>query len=154
MTSSLKGFTIVAAAVQDALAEAIAAQLAATHEPTPVCVGYPAGGLMAEHIWISGEFTVAMPRRISGGRQRDEDGEIEVRISVVWSAADMAEPRDRALALAQIVENAVSVDPTLGGVAQEAHVASVVGAEAAPDEHSRQYGLALRVAYSATAVLS
>jgi len=33
-------------------------------------------------------------------------------------------------------------------------VSAVSGAEAAPDEHSRQYGLVLKVAYQTTAVLS
>jgi|GEM_PF-1799331 len=154
MTNTRKGFTVKAAAVQDALATAIATQLAASGESTPFSVGYPAGGLLSEHIWISGEFDVAMPRVVSGGLQRDELGEVEVRVSVVWSAADMVTVRDRALAIAKIVENAVSVDATLGGAVQEAHVSAVSGAEAAPDEHSRQYGLVLKVAYQTTAVLS
>ena len=154
MTNSRKGFTVKAAAVQDAMATAIATQQAAIGDVTPLSVGYPAGGLLAAHIWIAGEFNVTMPQRVSGGLQRDEEGEIEVRVSVVWSAADMVTARNRALAIAAIVENAVSVDPTLGGVVQEAHVANVSGREAAPDEHSRQYGLLLRVAYQTTVVLA
>jgi hypothetical protein len=154
MTNTRKGFTVKAAAVQDALATAIGTQQTAISDATPLSVGYPAGGLLAEHIWISGEFDVAMPRRASGGLQRDEEGTVEVRVSVVYSASVMATARDRAIAIAKIVENAVSVDPTLGGVVQEAHVASVAGAEAAPDEHSRQYGLVLRVVYQTTAVLA
>jgi hypothetical protein len=154
MTNSRKGFTVKAAAVQDALATAIGTQQTAIGDVTPLSVGYPAGGLFAEHIWISGEFDVAMPRYVSGGLQRDELGVVEVRVSVVWTATDMVTARNRALAIAAIVENAVSVDPTLGGVVHEAHVANVSGAEAAPDEHSRQYGLVLKVAYQTTAVLS
>jgi hypothetical protein len=151
MTNSRRGFVVKAAAVQDALGAAISDQLPAG---VPCSIGYPAGGLQAEHIWISGEFDVAMPLYVSGGFQRDELGEIEVRISVIWSDADMAGPRDRALELSEIVEDAVSLDPTLGGAVQEAHVASVRGNEAAPEEHRRQYGLVLRVAYQVTAVLS
>ena len=153
MTNAGKGFVVKAAAVQDALGTAIATQLTSSGEVTPLSVGYPAGGLQAEHIWIGGEFNVTMPRLISGGLQRDELGEIEVRISVLWTAADMATARVRALALSRIVENAVSVDPTLGGVVDEAYVTAVAGNEAAPDEHSRMYGLALRVAYATTAYL-
>lgn len=151
MTSSRRGFLVKAAAVQDALGAAIADQLLAGE---PSSVGYPAGGLQAEHIWVSGEFDAALPRYVSGGLQRDETGEVEVRISVVMSDADMSGPRDRAFELSQIVEDAVSVDPTLGGTVEEAHVSGARGNEAAPDEHSRQYGLVLRVAYQATAVLS
>ena len=95
-----------------------------------------------------------MPRRISGGLQRDELGEVEVRISVVLSDSSMLPARDRVIVLAKIVENAVSTDPTLGGVVGEAHVAGARGNEATPDEHSRQYGLVLRVAYQTTAVLA
>jgi hypothetical protein len=151
MSNSRRGFLVQAAAVQDALSAVIVAELP---DGVPCSVGYPAGGLQAEHIWISGEFDATLPRYVSGGFQRDETGEVEVRISVVWSAADMAGPRDRALELSQIVEDAVSMDPTLGGVVEEAHVASARGNEAAPDEHSRQYGLSMRVAYQTTVVLS
>lgn len=154
MTNSRKGFTVKAAAVQDALATAIATQQTASGDATPLTVGYPAGGLLAEHIWVGGEFSVTMPRYISGGLQRDETGEVEVRVSVVWSASDMVTARNRALAIAKIVENAVSVDPTLGGAVQEAHVAGVSGNEAMPDEHSRQYGLVVRVAYYTTSSLA
>ena len=154
MTNTRKGFIVKAAAVQDALATAIATQLLASGETTPLSVGYPAGGLLAEHIWVGGEFNVTMQDVVTGGLQRDEDGTVEVRICVLWSAADMATARDRALALSRIVENAVSVDPTLGGAVEYAHVASVSGNEAAPDEHSRMYGLVLRVVYTTVVFLA
>lgn len=151
MTFLRRGFVVKAAAVQDALGVAIFGQMPAG---VPCSVGYPAGGLQAEHIWVSGEFDAALPRYISGGFQRDETGEVEVRISVVMSDADMSGPRDRAFEISQIVEDAVSLDPTLGGTVEEAHVSGARGNEATPDEHSRQYGLVLRVAYQTTAVLS
>jgi hypothetical protein len=154
MTNSRKGFVVQAPALQKALATAIATQLEASGDATPVSVCYPAGGLTAEHIWISGKFDAEMPRCVSGGRQRDDEGYVEVRISVVWSTSDGVVAEDRAVALSKFVENAVSVDPTLGGAVQEAHVAGVSGNEAMPDEHSRQYGLVLRIAYQTTAVLA
>lgn len=154
MANSRKGFVVKAAAVQDALGTLIAAQLLSSSETTPLSIGYPAGGLRGEHIWISGEFDAATPHYISGGLQRDEEGEVQVRVIVVYSSADMAAARDRALALAKIVENAVSTDPTLAGAVANSYVTGIRGAEAVPDEHSRQYGLALRVAYQATSVLA
>lgn len=154
MSGSRRGFLVKASAVQDALGHLIGDEVEAAHEATPVCVGYPIRGLEAEHIWVSGEFDADMPRYVSGGFQRDETGEVKVRISVLRSDADMSAPRDRALELAEIVEDAVSLDPTLGGVVEEAHVSGASGNEAIPDEHSRQYGLVLRVAYQTTAVLS
>jgi hypothetical protein len=155
MTSTRRGFATQAPAVMAALAAAIATEIASAHEATPSSLGYPAGGLGAEHIWVSGEFDCEMPRYVSGGLQRDETGKVEVRISVKWSDADMVTVIDRAVELAQIVEDAVSTDPTLGGVVTtEAHVSSARGAEAIPDEHSRQYGLAMWVAYQTTVALS
>jgi hypothetical protein len=154
MTNSRRGFVAQVRAVWNALEIRIKAEIAAAEEPTPVSVGYPPGGLQAEHIWIGGQFDAEMQRYVSGGLQRDEIGEVEVRILVKWSAAEMLTACDRALALSEIVEDAVSTDPTLGGVVEEAHVAGVRGNEGMPDEHSREYGLVMRVAYRTTAVLT
>lgn len=153
MTNARRGFLLKAAAVQDALDAAIAAELVASGETTPHSVGYPAGGVQAEHIWIAGKFDADLPRYVSGGLQRDEATEIEVRILVRMTTEDMSDPRDRAFLLSGIVENAVSTDPSLAGAVDEAHVAGGRGEEGIPEEHAREYGIAMRVAYQTTAVL-
>lgn len=153
-TNSRRGFVVAAPAVKHAIHAAIDAEVETSHEDVPVSYGYPTGGLQPEHIWIGGAFNAATPRYVSGGLQRDEAGEVEVFVSVVWRDPDMTEAEDRAVVLSQLVEDAVSTDPTLGGTVQEAHVAGVQGDVATPDDHSLQYGLVLKVAYQTTVVLA
>jgi hypothetical protein len=139
-------FRTVAAAVQDYLEVQIRAALPSV--ATSVC--YPAGGLMAEQVWVSGEFDADVSRAVSGFRQRDEQGSVEVRVSVVQSTAEGTEPRDRALALAGTIEDIVKADPTLGGLATVAQVEHVKGQEAIPEETERQYAITLTISYLAT----
>jgi hypothetical protein len=139
-------FRTVAAAVQDYLEAQISVALPTV--ATSVC--YPAGGLMAEQVWVSGEFDADVSRAVSGFRGRDERGSVEVRVSVVQSTAEGTEPRDRALAIAGAVEDVVRSDPTLGGLATVAQVEHVKGQEAIPEETERQYAITLTIGYLAT----
>jgi len=152
--SDRRGFCVAAGVVQDALGAVIADQLLLAGESVALSIGYPSGGLAAEQIWIDAQFDASFPRYVSGGYQRDEEAEIEVRLSVRLTDDAMSGPRDRALALAGIVEDAVSIDPTLGGVVVAAKVTSALGGEAIPDESSRLYGIRMRVAYTLTQALN
>lgn len=140
-------FRNLAAAIQDHLATTIAAELPAD---VPCSAGYPAGGVTAEAVWIAGDLSATYPGAISGGAQRDEAGTVTVRVLVKMTGADYGPARDRALELAGAVEDAISGDPTLGGIVAEAHVSSATGQEAVPDERSREYGVSLVVSYTAT----
>lgn len=141
------GFLILAAPVQDALGERLTEALAET--AVPCSVGYPPGGPDVEHVWIAGEFEASFPRYLSGVGGRDESAQIRVKVMVTQTADTMAEPRDRAIDLAALCEQAVSDDPTLGGLVEEAHVATAKGLEGVTPDGARQYALELSVAYTA-----
>lgn len=141
-------FRLLADAVQDAVATAIDAKTRPLGSPCGV--GYPAGGVPEQAVWVAAGFEASFPRRTSGGFNRDEAGELKVRVVVTTTADDPTLPREKALALEAAVEDAVAFDPTLGGVVMEARVTGVSGEEAIPEERKRQYGLTVAVAYSAT----
>ena len=147
-TYAVTELRLLAPDVQDALADLIADNLSAG---VPCSVGYPPGGLEATHVWVSGDFDADLPSRISGGKQRDEDGLVEVRVIVSQSETLFAPPRDAALVIVGQIEDVLVADPTLGGVVGECHLEHVKGAEAIPDKTLRQYGVTLTIAYTGTA---
>jgi hypothetical protein len=144
----MAGFRTFAPSVQDALAVEIAKQI---EDKTPCDVGYPARGLRPKHIWISATFDARLPRRISGGKQRDEETDIYVRCVAKVTGTSYAAARDAAATLAGYVEDAVTADPTLGGVVKEAHISAVEGQEAIPEKTAREVGFSVTVSYQATA---
>jgi len=141
-------FSLLAPAVQDALATAIAAQLPAG---VPCSLGYPAGGPQAEHVWIAGDFDAELPRYVSGGGARDELASLMVRILVTQRATDYEPVRDRALVLAGAVEAALGADPTLGGLVVFARIVRGQADEAIPEATTRAVGLTLTIRYQGTA---
>lgn len=143
-------FRILAPDVQDALHDALKAVLPAEVQ---LSRGYPAGGLKVKSVRIDVDYDAEIQRVISGGSQRDESGSVTVKVVRTLSTADPVAVRDGAGELAGYVEDVLTTDPTLGGVVEEAHIAASDGQEAIPDEHTRQYGLALRIDYTATATL-
>lgn len=141
-------FRLLADAVQDAVAAAIDAGTRPLG--CPCGVGYPTGGVPEQAVWVAADFDAAFPRRTSGGFNRDEVAELRVRVLVTMTTDDPRLPRARALELEAAVEDALALDPTLGGLVMEARVSGVSGEEAIPEERKRQYGLTVAVAYSAT----
>lgn len=141
-------FRILTARVQDALAAAIQTRLPAG---VAFAVGYPAGGVQDRHVWVIGDFSTALPWYVSGMAQRGEEGQVQVKVISTETTELMTDPRDDALAIAAAVEDAVTADPTLGGLVDEAHVLSIAGQEAIPEERRRQMGLTITVGYTASA---
>jgi len=144
------GFIVQTPAIQDALGTAIATALSA--DAATFSVGYPTGGPDEEAVWIAGDFNAAFPRRTSGGGARDEEASLKVKILVTHNAEDMATVRDRAAALAALVDDAVSDDPTIGGLAKDAHVSGCEGNEGFDKDGRRQFGVTMTVAYRTTAL--
>ena len=142
------GFVVQAPAIQDALGTAIADAL--SEDAATFSVGYPTGGPDEEDVWISGDFNAAFPRRTSGGGARDEEAALKVKILVTHSD-DMTSVRDRAVDLSELVEDAVSDDPTLGGLTKDAHVSGLEGNEGFDKDGRRQFGMTMTVAYRTTA---
>ena len=149
----MPGFRPLFAQVQDYLAEAISAELAALPDEVASSLGYPAGGFQDRQVWVSGAVEAAQPYHLSGFGQRAEEGEVRVQILVTMTSDSMAEPRDEAIALAGVVEDVLAEDRTLGGLVDSASVAGTTGEEGIPEERTRQYGITLRVAYSGSVAL-
>jgi hypothetical protein len=130
------GFRTLAPQIQLALQDAVTALL----PPGVRCdLGYPVGGLEEDHVYVGGAFDVRVVRQTSGGGQRGEELDINVRTICSRSTEDFLEVQSGALALAGDVEDAVSADPTLGGICDNAYVSAIEGSEALPDEATRQY---------------
>jgi hypothetical protein len=145
----MAGFRPLFAQVQDYLAAAVSAELAALPDEVACDLGYPAGGIQDRHVWVAGALEAAHPFHLSGFAQRGEDALVQVHILVTMTSDAMAEPRDEALALAGVVEDVLAEDRTLGGLVDSAAVVGTNGEEAIPEERTRQYGITLRIAYSA-----
>jgi hypothetical protein len=142
------GFRTLTPAVQGALYGALAG---AADGDVQVSLGYPAGGLAAEQIWVPVDFDSTIAWATTGWTQREEDGEVEVRIAVLLGTDDPLAPQARALVLAGLVEDALAADRTLGGLVDRAEVSALKGQEAIPDEHQRQYGVTVTVAWAGEA---
>jgi hypothetical protein len=141
----MSGFRTLAPTVQAALFAAIASRLPAT----AMCsLGYPAGGLSDQQVWVVGDFDSQVAWATTGWTQRGEEGSTEVRVAVLQTTATFTDPQAQALVLAGCVEDAIAADHTLGGVVDRAEVAAIKGQEAIPDEHQRQYGVTLTVSWA------
>jgi hypothetical protein len=149
----MAGFRPLFPQIQDYLAAALSAALAALPAEVACDLGYPAGGVADRHVWVAGAVEAAHPFYTSGFGQRGEDATLRVHIVVTMTSDAAAEPRDEAVALAGVVEDVLAKDRTLGGLVDSAAVAGTNGEEAIPEERTRQYGITLQVAYSASAGL-
>ena len=138
----MSGFRTLAPQVQAALLAAIAPSLPAT---TSISLGYPTGGLADQQVWICGDFDSTIAWATTGWTQRAEEGTTEVRVSVVQTTPNFADPQALALLIAGCVEDAIAADRTLGGVVDRAEVTAIKGQEAIPEETRRQYGVTLSV---------
>lgn len=138
-------FRPVAPAVQDYLLAGLSSLLA-----VPCSLGYPPGGFTDEQLYLPGDFAAKTVSVLSGGGGRDETGSMKVRVVVTRTGNDWAPVRDRALALAAVVEDFIRGDPTMGGVVVSSWVSGTDGTEARPEERTVQAGLELTVEYQAT----
>ena len=139
------GFRVLAPEAQDYLKARIALELP---QSVPCDVGFPPGTLEADHVYVGGEWEAELQLPVSGGNQRDEASSIHVRCLATFSTAEYAEARDRALAYAGAVEDAVSDDPSLGGLVEFAWVSRVRCQEAIPSERSRSVGVTVTISYA------
>lgn len=147
------GFTCLAPDVQDALEVAIATQIAAVGDEVAFRIGHPGKSRTRRHMWIETGFRAKHPRRTSGGRQRDDEASLVVRILLVQAVETAAPLRDDAMSIAQLVEDALAADPTLGGLVQEAYVTGTDGDEGMRGT-DREFGVTLTIAYSASVARS
>lgn len=131
---------------QDALLSVIDAAVT----DCPVTLGWPAGGLESDHVWIAGAGTVTPHDPLSTLTQRDETLTCEVRIITDYTASDYTTSRDRAFEIAEDVEDAIAAAPTLGDVVTYCVVSGIRVGEAIPDERTRQVGITLTVTAEAT----
>lgn len=139
-------FRPVAPTLQDWLLERLITDL-----PTVACsLGYPAGGLADEQVWVAGEFDADLLRVVSGYGGRDEEGSLEVRISVIQTGNEYTPVRDRALEIAGVLEDILVEDPTMGGLCSVAQVAHAKASEAHPEDRKVQCGLSITITYLAT----
>ena len=143
-------YTVAAAEVQDALGVIIEAALSA--EDVPSCVGYPVGGPETEHVYVSGQFDAELEQVDSGGYSRDEAAPIDVIVTVTHPEDEMTANRDRALALALLVDEAIAEDPSLGGTVTWSRVTALQGRDAVNEDGVRQYVARLTVSYRTTTV--
>ena len=145
----MSGFRTIVPQVQAALLAAITPLLPTT---TSISLGYPAGGLAVEQVWLCGDFDSEIAWATTGWKQREEDSTCEVRVSVVQTTPDFLAPQAQALLLAGCVEDALALDRTLGGIVDRAEVTHGKGQEAIPEESKRQYGITLTVSWAGVAV--
>lgn len=117
---------------------------------TTVTLGWPAGGYESEHVVIAGEGEITPSEGVSGYSQRDEVMTCEVRVKVDYTTSDYTTARDRAFAISDEVEAAITADVTLGGVVTFARVTHIRVDEAIPDERTRTVGIALTVTADVT----
>lgn len=136
-------FRPLAPQVQDHLLENLSARL----DGVACSLGYPVGGLAAEQVWVAGDFDADMPRAVSGYGGRDEEGAVEIRVSVMQTTAVYTDVRDRAVEIAGELEDLIVEDPTLGGLVSDSHVHHVKASEAHPEERTIQCGLTITVVY-------
>jgi hypothetical protein len=144
----MTGFRSLASSVMDALGAAI---VATAPTGANVSVGYPAGGLADQQIWVGGDFDDAIAWATTGWHQRSEEGTCKVRCSVLMTTVVFKDVRDACVALTNAVEDALAVDRTLGGLVDRCEVSGSKGLEAVPDEHQRSYGVELTVSWTGEA---
>jgi hypothetical protein len=145
-------YALAAADVQDALGVIIADALAAASEDVPSCIGYPVGGPETEHVYVSGQFDADLAQVDSGGYSRDEAAPIDVIVTVTHPEDEMTANRDRAVALALLVDEAIAADPSLGSVVTWSRATALQGRDAINEDGVRQYVVKLTVSYRTTTV--
>lgn len=137
-------------AAQDGLLAALQTQQAAPGSPlagVQLTLGWPLDQQAeccfvldrgrSEQSWSSTGPSVA-------GHEDEERLELEVRVIVRLSAPEYRAARDRALAIAGEVPEALRADPTLGGAVADSWVASTE-LDSAVDGESRYVGVSVRV---------
>jgi len=143
------GFRSFAPEAQQRLRDAIAERL-----PGGVrCdIGYPAGGLDADHVYIGAAFDVRVNLELSGGRVRGEEVDITARCIATRHTDDLADPQEAALELAGCVEDAVQATPTLAGLCDFAYVSGIETGENFQSESERQYLVVVIITCSGSVV--
>ncbi len=141
------GFGFIFPTLADELASRLSAALSLLPEEVPCSLGYPAGGVRDEHVWVSGAVSAEHPFYATGLQTRGEKGRLRVHLIVTRSADEMSEPRDRVLELAALVEDVLAEDRTMDGLVDGVFVVASEGQEAIPDKGRRQYGLTLTLEY-------
>jgi hypothetical protein len=138
---------------QDAAADALLDQvgravdnLALAWQP-PVDLGFPAGGVQRDHVWVAGdvgddEQTFA----VSSLTAKDETFTLRVHVVCTRDTEDFTDARDDAKTVADAVEDRIHTYYTLGGVVQLAEVTGVETDEAVPSMSTRQVMKTLTVA--------
>lgn len=102
--------------------------------------------LMPENIWVSGQVDDwNTDWKVSGLGAKDEDFVLRISIAVIGLSADYLEARQRVEELGQDIEDAISADPTLGGLAQLAKITSFRLEDTMVDERHRGVGLNMYV---------
>lgn len=126
---------------EDALKAAILTQQAIPGSAlagVAVQLGHPGSGLLAEHIWIEEEATVAQNWSLTGGssasRQRREVFRLQVKVFTSLSGNDYPTIRTRASGLSEELESALRADDTLTGASWHAQVVAIRRESAATDE--------------------
>lgn len=110
-----------------------------------VTLGNPAE-FMPENVWVSGQVDDwNTDWKVSGLGAKDEDFVLRVSIAIIGLSTDYREARQRVEELAKDIEDAISADPTLGGLAQLAKITSFRLEDTMVDERHRGVGLNIYV---------
>lgn len=114
-----------------------------------VSLGWPKGGLLPKHVFITGKAEMEVSSSTSGFGSRDEDLKTEIRVWVELATDDYADVRDKVFAIADQIDDAIEADPTLGGVVRFAMITGMRLEEGA--ENSKRFaGLILTVSADTT----
>lgn len=147
LTSRLK-------AVEDALKAAIQAQAAGGGSPlagVAIRLGNPGSGRKAEHVWISEDASAEQTWEVSAASAatatKAEVVSLAVFVYVQKAGDDYEAVRDRLQAMIGEVEQAVSTDPTLQGVAFDAEVTKI---DRAGGRHEKGWMMAAEVSVRIT----
>ena len=144
------------AAAQDGLLAAIAAQQAGPGSPlagVQLALGHPID-LQAEAVWVADDASSDQAHAATsqpGSEDRGETIELQAKCFVVRGELDYKTARDRALALAGEVEDAVRADRSLGGAVFDAETQGL-DLESGVDGENRLVGVTVRI--RSTAYLS
>lgn len=129
------------AEVQDAIyARLEALRVARALEPGSVSLGWPPGGRHGKQVWVDEEATITPVYKVTTARKRNETIAVKVKCTVEITGNEYVLVRDDLLALVALVEEAVTPDPTLGGVAHMTRVAQIQIDAAFTDERTRFAG--------------
>lgn len=102
--------------------------------------------LLPENVWVSGEVDDwNTDWRVSGLAAKDENFTLRISIAVIRLGTDYQSTRDRVRELGREIEDAISVDPTLGGTVMLAKIASFRLEDTLVDDRRRGVGLNIYV---------